>query len=140
MKPFATLGSEIGKVRDHLLREVRPLSDDLREQRERLLTKLGEQTFRLVAERRLVVPPDLRETAERLATLLGVRIPGPMLREEVESGEVDEPSLGDLRDSGVSPPPLPEVERPPAGKAHPNKSATKGRLNKKTGRKPPSRG
>ena len=80
MKPFATLGSEISKVRDRVRRgaeSLRPakVAGDVREQRDRLLAKLGEQTFRLIAERKLVVPKMLQESVERLASLLGVQLP-----------------------------------------------------------------
>ena len=80
MKPFATIGSEISKVRDRVRRgaeALRPakVASDVRDQRDRLLAKLGEQTFRLIAERKLVVPKLLQESVERLATLLGVQLP-----------------------------------------------------------------
>lgn len=80
MKPFATLGSEIGKVRDRVRRgaeSLRPsrVALDVKDQRDRLLAKLGEQTFRLIAERKLAVPKVLQEPVERLAALLGVQLP-----------------------------------------------------------------
>jgi hypothetical protein len=80
MKPFATLGSEIGKVRERVRRgaeSLRPsrVAIDVKEQRDRLLAKLGEQTFRLIAERKLAVPKVLQEPVERLASLLGVQLP-----------------------------------------------------------------
>ena len=80
MKPFATLGSEISKVRERVRRgaeSLRPakVASDVRDQRDRLLAKLGEQTFRLIAERKLVVPKMLQESVERLASLLGVQLP-----------------------------------------------------------------
>jgi len=70
LKPFATLGSEISKVRDRVRRgaeslhpsRVAPLvRDGVRDQRDKLLAKLGEQTFRLIAERKLVVPKVLQD-------------------------------------------------------------------------------
>jgi hypothetical protein len=78
MKPFATLGSEISKVRERVRRSAESLrpakvASDVRDQRDRLLAKLGEQTFRLIAERKLVVPKMLQESVERLASLLGGR-------------------------------------------------------------------
>lgn len=80
MKPFATLGSEISKVRDRVLRgaeALRPakVANDVRDQRDRLLAKLGEQTFRLIAERKLQVPKVLQDSVEKLAALLGVQLP-----------------------------------------------------------------
>jgi uncharacterized membrane protein len=80
MKPFATLGSEIGKVRERVRRgaeSLRParVALDVKEQRDRLLAKLGEQTFRLIAERKLAVPKVLQDSVERLAALLGVQLP-----------------------------------------------------------------
>ena len=88
VKPFATLGSEISKVRDRVRRGAESLSlhpgkvapqirDGVRDQRDRLLAKLGEQTFRLIAERKLQVPKVLQESVERLAALLGVKLPLP---------------------------------------------------------------
>jgi len=86
LKPFATLGSEISKVRDRVRRgaeslhpsRVAPLvRDGVRDQRDKLLAKLGEQTFRLIAERKLVVPKVLQDSVERLAALLGVQLPRP---------------------------------------------------------------
>ena len=73
MKPFATIGSEISKVRDRVRRgadALRPakVASDVRDQRDRLLAKLGEQTFRLIAERKLVVPKLLQDSVERLAS------------------------------------------------------------------------
>lgn len=47
----------------------------MRDQRDRLLAKLGEQTFRLIAERKLQVPKVLQESVEKLAALLGVQLP-----------------------------------------------------------------
>jgi hypothetical protein len=80
MKPFATLGSEIGKVRERVRRSAESLRPsrvavDVKEQRDRLLAKLGEQTFRLIAERKLAVPKVLQDSVERLAALLGVQLP-----------------------------------------------------------------
>lgn len=80
MKPFATLGSEISKVRERVRRgaeALRPakVASDVRDQRDRLLAKLGEQTFRLIAERKLQVPKVLQDSVEKLATLLGVQLP-----------------------------------------------------------------
>lgn len=94
MKPFATLGSEIGKVRDRVRRGAEALhparvAHDVRDQRDRLLAKLGEQTFRLIAEKKLVVPKMLQESVERLASLLGVQLP---------------PLDGELRKSTTPPP------------------------------------
>ncbi len=82
MKPFATLGSEISKVRDRVKRgaeSLRPstLAGEVRDQRDRLLAKLGEQTFRLIAEKKLTMPKMLQDSVERLAHLLGVQIPAP---------------------------------------------------------------
>lgn len=82
MKPFATLGSEISKVRDRVRRgaeALRPakVANDVRDQRDRLLAKLGEQTFRLIAERKLQVPKVLQDSVEKLAALLGVQLPAP---------------------------------------------------------------
>ncbi len=87
MKPFATLGSEISKVRDRVRRgaeALRPakVASDVRDQRDRLLAKLGEQTFRLIAERKLQVPKVLQDSVEKLATLLGVQLPPPMSSSE----------------------------------------------------------
>jgi hypothetical protein len=127
MKPFATLGSEISKVRERVRRSAESLrpakvASDVRDQRDRLLAKLGEQTFRLIAERKLVVPKMLQESVERLASLLGVQLPSldanahaqpsapsqqPAIAREVVEGaggydaEIDEPSVGDT----VPPPP-----------------------------------
>lgn len=80
MKPFATLGSEISKVRERVRRgaeALRPakVASDVRDQRDRLLAKLGEQTFRLIAERKLQVPKVLQDSVEKLAALLGVQLP-----------------------------------------------------------------
>lgn len=95
MKPFATLGSEIGKVRARVRERTATLraeaagraellspaalrarlSTEARDQREKLLARLGEQTLMLIAERKLVVPTVLREPVERLAALLGLRLP-----------------------------------------------------------------
>lgn len=51
------------------------VASDVRDQRDRLLAKLGEQTFRLIAERKLQVPKVLQESVEKLAALLGVQLP-----------------------------------------------------------------
>lgn len=80
MKPFATLGSEISKVRERVRRgaeALRPtkVASDVRDQRDRLLAKLGEQTFRLIAERKLQVPKVLQDSVDKLAALLGVQLP-----------------------------------------------------------------
>ncbi len=89
MKPFATLGSEIGKVRARVRERTAALraealspaalksrlTADVRDQREKLLARLGEQTLMLIAERKLTVPAVLREPVERLAALLGVKLP-----------------------------------------------------------------
>ncbi|MEO7097334.1 MAG: hypothetical protein ABI175_28995 [Polyangiales bacterium] len=118
MKPFATLGSEISKVRDRVASRLRAeslrpakVAGDVREQRDRLLAKLGEQTFRLIAERKLVVPKMLQESVERLAALLGVQLPvvsggqskpptdpAPPLRDQIVEGiaaVASDPLLGD---------------------------------------------
>lgn len=89
MKPFATLGSEIGKVRAKVRERTAALraetlspaalksrlAADVRDQREKLLARLGEQTLMLIAERKLTVPAVLREPVERLAALLGLKLP-----------------------------------------------------------------
>jgi hypothetical protein len=137
MKPFATLGSEISKVRERVRRSAESLrpakvASDVRDQRDRLLAKLGEQTFRLIAERKLVVPKMLQESVERLASLLGVQLPSldpnahahaapsqqpAIAREVVETGgydaEIDEPSVGDTV------PPPPPAPKPAQQKAQP---------------------
>lgn len=132
MKPFATLGSEISKVRDRVRRgaeALRPakVASDVRDQRDRLLAKLGEQTFRLIAERKLQVPKVLQDSVEKLATLLGVQLPSQAPDGSFPSGEteqtaaeaaesiaasfpideppdVDEPSLGDVDEASAAPP------------------------------------
>ena len=156
MKPFATLGSEISKVRDRVASRLRAealrpakVAGDVRDQRDRLLAKLGEQTFRLIAERKLVVPKMLQDSVERLASLLGVQLPHPgqssrppaepmtSVRDSVLEGvaavasdpllgdeEVDEPSVGDAQEATtaqVSPP------RPasPRDRATPSGSSSK---------------
>jgi hypothetical protein len=105
VKPFATLGSEIGKVRDRvrassqslqvaladsLSPRVAHLGRDVREQRDRLLAKLGEQTFRLIAERKLAVPKVLQESVERLANLLGVSLPPAPVAESASASVAPE--------------------------------------------------
>jgi len=89
VKPFATLGSEIGKVRAKVRERTAALraetlspaalksrlAADVRDQREKLLARLGEQTLMLIAERKLTVPAVLREPVERLAALLGLKLP-----------------------------------------------------------------
>lgn len=125
VKPFATLGSEISKVRERVRDSIgkradalRPakVANDVRDQRDRLLAKLGEQTFRLIAERKLQVPKVLQDSVEKLATLLGVQLPSspshpPERPSEApttiegasaiasdpldEPAEVDEPAVGD---------------------------------------------
>jgi hypothetical protein len=109
MKPFATLGSEISKVRDRVRRGAESLhparvagrvAGDVRDQRDRLLAKLGEQTFRLIAERKLVVPKMLQDSVERLASLLGVQLPQIASRG---------PSPSSLADTGPASAPLQET-------------------------------
>jgi len=141
VKPFATLGSEINKVRERVRRSAESLrpakvASDVRDQRDRLLAKLGEQTFRLIAERKLVVPKMLQESVERLASLLGVQIPHvetgskpatPPVRDSIIEGvaavaadpigeygaaEVDEPSVGDAAEASA-PKPAPKKPPPP---------------------------
>jgi len=95
MKPFATLGSEISKVRDRVRRgaeALRPtkVASDVRDQRDRLLAKLGEQTFRLIAERKLQVPKVLQDSVEKLATLLGVQLPSSAPDGSAEAIETNE--------------------------------------------------
>ena len=135
MKPFATLGSEISKVRERVRRgaeSLRPtkVANDVRDQRDRLLAKLGEQTFRLIAERKLQVPKVLQESVEKLATLLGVQLPPQAMESQrspsedariddaaaiasdplfgsdypAEPAEIDEPSVGDTREASIPPP------------------------------------
>lgn len=101
MKPFATLGSEIGKVRERVRRgaeSLRPsrVALDVKDQRDRLLAKLGEQTFRLIAERKLAVPRVLQEPVERLAALLGVQLPPwPASQPPPRADGFDSASAGD---------------------------------------------
>ena len=136
MKPFATLGSEISKVRERVRRgaeSLRPakVASDVRDQRDRLLAKLGEQTFRLIAERKLQVPKVLQESVEKLAALLGVQLPpqsisperSPSAEKRIdeasavasdpldEPAEVDEPSIGDAREAAPAPPPAPRPKK-----------------------------
>jgi hypothetical protein len=142
VKPFATLGSEISKVRERVRRSAESLrpakvASDVRDQRDRLLAKLGEQTFRLIAERKLVVPKMLQESVERLASLLGVQLPPldpsahaqpsapaqqPPIRDSIAEGvgavtsstlggydaEIDEPSVGDAVPAAASKPAQPQ--------------------------------
>ena len=146
VKPFATLGSEISKVRERVRRSAESLrpakvASDVRDQRDRLLAKLGEQTFRLIAERKLVVPKMLQESVERLASLLGVQLPSldpnayapapsaapqqPPLRDSIVEGVVavtsnplegdadaDEPSVGDAVQAADAPKPAPQKQAP----------------------------
>lgn len=145
MKPFATLGSEISKVRERVRRgaeALRParVASDVRDQRDRLLAKLGEQTFRLIAERKLQVPKVLQDSVDKLAALLGVQLPSNApaeperdveseasslegasadashpIEEPVESAEIDEPSLGDTSEAAAAPSrpaPSPKKKRP----------------------------
>ena len=154
MKPFATLGSEISKVRERVRRgaeSLRPakVAHDVRDQRDRLLAKLGEQTFRLIAERKLVVPKMLQESVERLAALLGVQLPHPPTRApepstsegpsresiaaaSAESAEIDEPSIGDTIEA--SPPPARPSPAPPPPRAAP-KPQSSGKSHKKAGKR-----
>jgi hypothetical protein len=141
VKPFATLGSEISKVRERVRRgaeSLRPakVASDVRDQRDRLLAKLGEQTFRLIAERKLQVPKVLQESVEKLATLLGVQLPPqdrastPEKRIDAASAnasdplygseppDVDEPSIGDAREAV----PLPRPPKPAAPAKKPERS------------------
>jgi hypothetical protein len=77
LKPFAMLGSEIGKVRESNGRsEVAVAPKNLSEYdlREKLLARLGEHAFRLIAQRKLDVPGSLRDTVDKLASVLGVQI------------------------------------------------------------------
>ncbi len=126
MKPFATLGSEIGKVRERVRRSAESLRSsrvavDVKEQRDRLLAKLGEQTFRLVAERKLAVPKVLQDSVERLAALLGVQLPQPPVASEPEASAArgveaatieptEEPRGGAMAPEPESPP-RPEAAR-----------------------------
>lgn len=151
MKPFATLGSEISKVRERVRRgaeALRParVANDVRDQRDRLLAKLGEQTFRLIAERKLAVPKVLQESVEKLALLLGVQLPpvssppdgadkgsvapaasmSPIEGASAaasdpleEPAEGDEPAIGDV------------VERAPAAKSSAKTSPTKKKRHKR---------
>jgi hypothetical protein len=150
VKPFATLGSEISKVRERVRRgaeSLRPakVASDVRDQRDRLLAKLGEQTFRLIAERKLQVPKVLQESVEKLATLLGVQLPPQSIAPERPSGdagrttveriegatasasdpldepaEVDEPSIGDTSEAAVL---LDNLEKPAKSPDRPKKNA-----------------
>ena len=131
MKPFATIGSEISKVRDRVRRgaeslhpsKVAPLvRESVRDQRDKLLAKLGEQTFRLIAERKLVVPKVLQESVERLAALLGVQLPRP----DAERAQTEEPSAEELPHdpTGASASP-PEVEAPAPKQSPPKKGTRK---------------
>jgi hypothetical protein len=145
VKPFATLGSEISKVRERVrdsigkrAESLRPakVASDVRDQRDRLLAKLGEQTFRLIAERKLQVPKVLQDSVERLATLLGVQLPsqGPDRPSVIESAlegaaavasdpldepaDIDEEAVGDATEVPAprrSPAP-PTKKRPPKKK------------------------
>jgi hypothetical protein len=142
LKPFATLGSEISKVRERVRRSaenLRPakVASDVRDQRDRLLAKLGEQTFRLIAERKLAVPKVLQESVEKLAALLGVQLPPlssspspegaqsqPTIASAIEGAsadashpleepaEVDEPAIGDEVTHAEPPKPAPKNARP----------------------------
>ncbi len=152
MKPFATLGSEINKVRERVRRgaeSLRPakVASDVRDQRDRLLAKLGEQTFRLIAERKLQVPKVLQESVEKLATLLGVQLPPQSIAPDRtasaeariegasavasdpldEPAEVDEPSIGDAREATPIPTPPPPAPARPKKNTHPKKGAAKKR-------------
>lgn len=152
MKPFATLGSEISKVRDRVRRgaeALRPakVASDVRDQRDRLLAKLGEQTFRLIAERKLQVPKVLQDSVEKLATLLGVQLPSqapeasPATRAEAEESlaasfpideppEVDEPSMGDVGEASP-PPPKTRASAPKNQGPSKKKPSTKKKASKK---------
>jgi hypothetical protein len=148
VKPFATLGSEISKVRERVrdsigkrAESLRPakVASDVRDQRDRLLAKLGEQTFRLIAERKLQVPRVLQDSVEKLAALLGVQLPsqGPDRPSVIENAmeavaavasdplnepsDIDEPSVGDAT----------EIPAPSGRPALPKKKAA----TKKTGAK-----
>jgi hypothetical protein len=111
MKPFATLGSEISKVRERVRRSAEALrpakvASDVREQRDRLLAKLGEQTFRLIAERKLQVPRVLQDSVEKLAALLGVQVPPPAAGDEDFASVAPDPpsateTLEDLRERAI---------------------------------------
>jgi hypothetical protein len=71
------LGSEIGKVRDGTGRTegaVAPKNMSEYDLREKLLARLGEHAFRLIAQRKLEVPASLRDTVDKLASVLGVQI------------------------------------------------------------------
>jgi hypothetical protein len=114
MKPFATLGSEISKVRERVRRgaeALRParVASDVRDQRDRLLAKLGEQTFRLIAERKLAVPKVLQESVEKLALLLGVQL--PPLSTPPEAPDASAPSPIEGASAAASPP----LEEPAEG-------------------------
>jgi hypothetical protein len=149
VKPFATIGSEISKVRERVRDEIgkraealRPakVAHDVRDQRDRLLAKLGEQTFRLIAERKLQVPKVLQDSVERLAALLGVQLPsqGPDRPSVIdramegaaavasdpinEPADIDEPALGDVTEL-------------PARPARPAPAPKKKTAKKKTGAK-----
>ncbi|MGZ3449704.1 MAG: hypothetical protein ACXVEF_08895 [Polyangiales bacterium] len=149
MKPFATLGSEINKVRERVRRgaeALRParVANDVRDQRDRLLAKLGEQTFRLIAERKLAVPKVLQESVEKLALLLGVQLPPLSTPPEAPEASVVRPTTSEERvqsaiegASAVASDPLEEpaegdepavgdlVERAPVAKSPPKAPATK---------------
>ncbi len=158
MKPFATLGSEISKVRERVRDSIgkraealRPakVANDVRDQRDRLLAKLGEQTFRLIAERKLQVPKVLQDSVEKLAALLGVQLPsqGPDRSSSPETSdsattsiegatavasdpldepaEVDEPAVGDTTEVRLPPRPAPPPKKKPAKKKTAAKRRTK---------------
>jgi len=145
VKPFATLGSEISKVRERVrdsigkrAESLRPtkVANDVRDQRDRLLAKLGEQTFRLIAERKLQVPKVLQDSVERLAALLGVQLPsqGPDRPTVIETAlegaaavasdplneppDIDEPAVGDTTEM---PAPERRASPPPTKKKAPAK-------------------
>lgn len=138
VKPFATLGSEISKVRERVrdslgkrAESLRPakVAGDVRDQRDRLLAKLGEQTFRLIAERKLQVPKVLQDSVERLAALLGVQLPsqGPDRPSVIETAlegaaavasdpidepaDIDEPAIGDVTELPAPRKPAPRPKK-----------------------------
>jgi hypothetical protein len=159
VKPFATLGSEISKVRDRVASRLRAeslrpakVAGDVRDQRDRLLAKLGEQTFRLIAERKLVVPKMLQESVERLASLLGVQLPVvggssrppadpmPSPRDSVIEGVAavaSDPLLGDDEpdDARASASPERAPEPPAAPPAPPAGASSASKKTKKNGGK-----
>lgn len=157
VKPFATLGSEISKVRERVrdtigkrAEALRPakVANDVRDQRDKLLAKLGEQTFRLIAERKLQVPKVLQDSVEKLAALLGVQLPSqeperpssaPSSIEGAsavasdpidEPAEIDEPAVGDTTEVELprpAPAPVARHEAPartPVQKKKPAKKKT----------------